>query len=642
MGLGEALIHMRFSSFSRLQLPLQLAVFLLCILPLLWAAIFLHLSRLLEQTNSHATKELHNLAHAFAEEVHSSINSIDLTLLDLREHWRGDRAEFMKLISWRQRYLENEVVFQVAVIDGKGMLVFSSIDSQVKPVDLSDREHFRVHSEDHTDKLFISKPLLGRISQRWSIQFTRPLRDERGAFAGVIVLSVAPDYFARFYDNIDLGGDSSITLLRNGGEILARSPKQDMAMGKTITGAPFLKKDGGYIPVTGIYQRASQVDGVERLFAWRFLSKGDLAVLVGRSKEEILRPYVGQRKTYVMAGAGVTVLLALFCYFLLEGVRQRARAAAVLAESEARWKAALEGAGDGVWDWDLKKGEVLLSAQAQQMLGLDTDRIASGPEFFDRLVHPDDVAGVQQCLEEHIRGLTESFSHECRVRCSDGGWKWILARGMVMSRTREGRAKRMVGTYTDTTERRDKEDLARHLAEHDALTGLPNRVLFYDRLRQAIAVAKRDRKPLAVMFIDLDKFKPVNDHFGHDMGDLLLKQVAKRLRGCLRASDTLARLGGDEFTVILPAIAAERHAVTVAENIRYALNQPFDVAGHALSISSCVGIAIYPDHGDNEAELTKNADSAMYRAKDGGRNAVLVYRPADQEQAPSQQAARGA
>ena len=172
---------------------------------------------------------------------------------------------------------------------------------------------------------------------------------------------------------------------------------------------------------------------------------------------------------------------------------------------------------------------------------------------------------------------------------------------------------------------RQSEEKHRRLAHYDVLTGLPTRVLFSDRLKQSIRSAKRNKKHLALMFLDLDKFKPVNDSFGHAVGDLLLKEVAVRMQSCVRASDTVSRIGGDEFVILLQDVADAQSAFYVAEKIRLALNQPFELAGYQMSISCCVGIALYPDHATDERTLTKNADIAMYRAKENGRNQVQVF-----------------
>jgi len=192
-------------------------------------------------------------------------------------------------------------------------------------------------------------------------------------------------------------------------------------------------------------------------------------------------------------------------------------------------------------------------------------------------------------------------------------------------RREDGSIYALCGISTDITERKDAEEHMSHMAQYDALTHLPNRALFNDRLQQAIAAAQRHKEHLALMFLDLDKFKPVNDTYGHGVGDLLLKEVAQRIQECLRESDTAARLGGDEFVVLLPTIEAAQDAGKVGEKILHALNRPFELAGHSLQISSSIGVAVYPEHGRDEKLLVKNADIAMYHAKKNGRNNVKLY-----------------
>jgi diguanylate cyclase (GGDEF)-like protein/PAS domain S-box-containing protein len=194
-------------------------------------------------------------------------------------------------------------------------------------------------------------------------------------------------------------------------------------------------------------------------------------------------------------------------------------------------------------------------------------------------------------------------------------------------RREDGSIYALCGISTDITERKDAESHLSHMAQYDALTHLPNRALFDDRLKQAIAAAQRNKARLALMFIDLDRFKPVNDTYGHGVGDLLLREAAARIQNCLRDSDTAARIGGDEFVTLLPAIETETDASKVGEKILHALNRPFELAGHNLKISSSIGVAVYPQHGKEEKRLIKSADIAMYHAKKAGRNNVKIYQP---------------
>ncbi len=423
-----------------------------------------------------------------------------------------------------------------------------------------------------------------------------------------------------------------------------------------------------------------------------------------------------------------------------------------LKESEERWKFALEGAGDGVWDWDIPGNRIIYSQRWYEIQGYAYGSMKPEAEEWQRLVHPDDLPRIERELQAHFRQESPSFRCEHRVKCSNGEYKWVLGRGMVVKRDAEGRPLRAIGTHTDISERkRSEEKLVRseaslraiidnipylvwlkdtesrfiavnlaflrttgrasmddvigktdfdlwpgelakkyrsddldvmdrrlqklteessldngeiswvetfkapivdskgnllgttgfarditekkhaqevmqHMAHYDPLTDLPNRILLTDRLQQALAIAKRDRSHLALMFIDLDRFKPVNDELGHEVGDLLLSDVARRMQFCVRESDTVARIGGDEFVVLLSAIEVLEDALMVAEKIRCAMSQPFEIAGHTLRISSSIGVAFYPEHGINDTQLMKHADIAMYQSKMEGRDKVVVYR----------------
>jgi diguanylate cyclase (GGDEF)-like protein/PAS domain S-box-containing protein len=301
------------------------------------------------------------------------------------------------------------------------------------------------------------------------------------------------------------------------------------------------------------------------------------------------------------------------------------RLSKALRESEERWKFALEGSGDGVWDWNVPADKVIFSKRYKDMYGFSDDAIAANEDAWQQRIHPDDRARVEEEIHACLEGRTASYTNEHRVRCKDGSIKWVLARGMVVSRDANGKPLRMIGTHTDITKRKAADENMHYQAHHDSLTGLPNRALMSYRLQQALAQAKRDKTHSAVMFIDLDKFKPVNDKLGHAVGDILLTQVAKRIQASVRAADTVARIGGDEFIVLLPKIEQEQDAMIVAQKILHALNQPFEVARHTLNISSSIGVAVYPEHGNNDLLLIKNADTAMYYAKEGGRNNFKFY-----------------
>ncbi|MBK5966142.1 hypothetical protein CCR95_19165 [Thiocystis minor] len=224
----------------------------------------------------------------------------------------------------------------------------------------------------------------------------------------------------------------------------------------------------------------------------------------------------------------------------------------------------------------------------------------------------------------HLQG-GEPWSGELINRRKSGEVYWEEAH-VAPIKDRTGQTTHYVAVKLDITERKHAHQQLDYLAHHDAMTHLPNRILFFERVAQTLTLAKRNRTKFALLLIDLDKFKPINDTHGHAVGDLVLLETAKRLSGSVRESDTVGRIGGDEFVVLLPHIGSADHATIVANKIRQALKQPLTVAETTLFISSSIGIAVYPEHGQDQLALTTHADSAMYAAKASGRDKVKVFR----------------
>lgn len=315
------------------------------------------------------------------------------------------------------------------------------------------------------------------------------------------------------------------------------------------------------------------------------------------------------------------IILSIMLLSLMVGVIYAAR----LKASEALWKFALEGSGDGVWDWDIDNNLARLSDRYKQMFGFNDGDINTNIQNWKNCIHPDDAASKDEAMNNYLAGKSEKYVHEHRVICKDNSIKWMLSRGMIVKRDKNGKPLRMVGTHTDITARKLLEDKLKNLAHFDTLTNLPNRALFGDRLKLALAYAKREKKMLAVMFIDLDKFKEINDLYGHKAGDIVLKQVSQRLVSCVRESDSVARMGGDEFVVLLPIIENEVDALLMSDRILKTLARPIKIAQAHLHITSSIGIAIYPQHAKDEKLLVINADMAMYQSKKDGKNQAKIF-----------------
>lgn len=288
----------------------------------------------------------------------------------------------------------------------------------------------------------------------------------------------------------------------------------------------------------------------------------------------------------------------------------------------AAQRLAMVGAHDGIWVWDPLSKELNAGERLMQILGYDKDVIADTHAWLE-IVHPEDRGHYNHEVSRHLKGLTEHFYCEYRVRASNGEYRWLASRGMA-ERDRRGVARLMAGSVTDITERRAQEEQVRYLAHHDHLTGLPNRLLLADRVERALAAARREDSMVALLFIDMDRFKDVNDSLGHTTGDTLLQAVATRLTGLVREADTVARQGGDEFIVLLPSLADAAQAMQVAEKIVAAFRQTVTIGEREFYINASVGLGLFPRDGTDLDTLLRAADTAMYAAKHAGGNAVGV------------------
>jgi len=1154
----------------RLQpLSYALIVFFVVLIVALWFAINQQLDTARKDAVRNARNDLTNLSLAFSEHIRSLAQGLDQALVGLREHWPDGRKDFEAAVQRYQDTVGRDYNIQIAVIDAGGLLAYSNLNPDAKPISLADREHFRVHRDSGVDRLFISKPVLGRVSKRWSIQFTRPIPLPDGSFGGVLVMSVAPEYFSDFYRRIGLGPDSAINLFRHSGEVLARSPPLDMAVGEQANDLLPDALDSADSPIIEV---VSPLDQVMRLYAIRHLPELGLSVSVGRSVQSIIDSTADQRRSLILMGAGATLAILAFAvsvlvslahrsraawrmanarardrvlitaleaapsgivvtdakvniqwanpafskltgyslkeaigrkpgelvksghqderfyeamwqalhagkiwhgelvnrrkdgkpYFeelviapvandqgqtahyvgikqdvserkaaeaviaresernqmllrmasdgiyivdrhgrfldvniactrmlgytreqflsmsvfdidamlapekiecslreLFDGTRQsvvfetrhrtvdgaiieveissglvsvgdelllycsvrditeRTRLVAALAETERLWRFALDGSGVGVYDWDLKTGAVAFSDSANALLGIERDRPIKHIDDWASRVHPLDERTRSHALDACLWGETPTYQCEYRYRIPSGHWKWILSRGAVIRHLPDGSPARFVGTFADIdkekrkreqaelrtrvmelltrggslddildltlgglesnnfglvfaffvndgnghlratststsgrgqiegrsfdfdgdivsagcsicmgeviegateggywrslnalaeqaglflcwsepvlsrsgqpegalvafSESRDEfvppdlpeiqqnaaligiaihrkqtdealrlaasvyeasseavmvvdpgnrivavnpaftsttgytidevrgqdpallasgrhdKDFYQHMwqsilstgswqgeiwnrrkngeeyvewvsintvlddagdvqrrvaifndvserkaaeamvwrkANYDGLTGLPNRQLFLDRIQQALIKAGRDGDAAALLFIDLDHFKDVNDTLGHEAGDLLLQEAAERIRGCVRHSDTVARLGGDEFTVLLTSVEDPSVVERVARSIASRLAGPFRLGAESAYVSASIGITLYPQDGQTVEMLFKQADQAMYAAKAAGRNGYSWFTPAMQRAA---------
>jgi diguanylate cyclase (GGDEF)-like protein/PAS domain S-box-containing protein len=722
----------------------------LLLIGVVWIIAGLHVEGERTAAERAAVQNSTNLAGAFEEHLSRSLNEIDRSIKVIRAEYLEAPGEF-DLRGWLNRsQLFDDQTLQVSIVSRDGYITASSVVSASSVgTDLRDREHFKFQASATDDQLFISKPVVGRTTGKWSIQLTRRIVDADGVFDGMIVASLDPAYLARFYDSVNLGTDGYVRVIGVDGIIRAASGGRNLPLGKNFSGGDlfghFAKEAQGWF-----YTESRRSDSVPRLVTYRGIKNYPLIITVGLATSEIFSSVNANKRTYFLLAALLSVLIVLVMIVGIRGRILRNRMTRERGLQNQRLDAVLRNMPLGVCLVDDDGRLSLSNERFRSMYGVPADLVTPGTRVRDIVQYRAKAGTFVGNVDEFYKGLVSSLAQGSVVRrttelgdgrtvsvlsqpVAGGGWvsihedtteqhaarehlqqtkrfldsiienvpipivvkdaasrRFVLVnqaferffgrpRSQLIDRTAfdlypletaktitesddeavrtkerkvnvdlplatpamgsrsvtttrlvvtdaHGEPKYIITVIEDITDKKKAHAKIAHMAHHDPLTELPNRARFSERLDEALSRVNQGVK-LAVLFLDLDHFKTVNDSLGHPIGDELLRVVAERLRTCVADTDTVARLGGDEFAIIQCGASDPSEISSLAERIRVAVTAPYDLGGLRAIIDVSIGIVRAPRDGIASSELMKRADLALYRAKADGRGKHCFFEP---------------
>jgi diguanylate cyclase (GGDEF)-like protein len=595
-----------------------------------------------------AYKDTTNIAAVLAVQTAQAVRSIDLVISDVQDRilsngvTTSDDLRRVMATEYGHALLKNRLdrlpeADGVFVTDADGHSLSSSRAWPGPQLDLADRDYFKHFKHSQEKNVYVSFPAPNRVTGLPSVFFAKPIRGADGVFLGVVAIGTPIAQFRHIYATVDLLGDYGFMLSRADGTIVVRYPEERSLMGqKAPASSPWyalVAQGGGQFRSNGIFVSGPRLVSVHPVPTY------PLVVSVGIIENTALAVW-RQRSAFIAIG---TVLALICSFFLLWAVSNRVRLlkksemslaeqkeilaakSHELEEAKARTDAAIENVQQGISMFDAAQRLVICNQRYLEIYGLSPDVIKPGCTFQEIMVEYQKTLGKNigkpgEYLAENIAQVLQGkkFSHTAtltngRIIASassptpDGGW---------------------IATHEDITERHRADALIAHMARHDALTSLPNRVVYEQKFDEALSRLKRHGEPFAVLMFDLDRFKVVNDTLGHPAGDKLLKAVAQRVLPCVRELDAIARLGGDEFAILQTHLGdPELDARLLANRLLDAMGAPFMIDDHQLQVGLSIGVALAPKDGADMERLEKNADLALYRAKKEGRNRLRFFDP---------------
>jgi len=572
------------------------------------------------RTIAHGEQELHRMALMLAEQADRTFESLEIIQsglvrefaskgIDTREEFAEQRDDKSLRQSLHDRVADLAHVDAVAVVDHEGKIVNYSHDWPAPSAEFADRDYFKKMQESTTAERFVTEPVLSRTSGSWTIYLAHRVTGADHVFLGVVLGAIKLQYFEAFYATVAETSGDVIALLRSDGSVLARYPSLVIAN------------------ATNLLPKAPPVAEHSHV-ARQKLASYPLEVTVTRSDDAMLGNW--RRQAMALGIGALLVEIGLIAVVLLVVRQMRSHALLDATErarhlQDLRFAMALENLSQGLCMVDGAGQILVMNPRLGEMLRLPRDQNFVGSPIRDLARASISEGGLTardaRALARQIRALLATPEAAPSVwQLGDGRSLLVSLRGMP--------GNGWLATMEDITERRRAEARIQYLAEHDPLTDLPNRALFAERLKLALAQSRKGH-PCAVMCLDLDHFKQVNDALGHAIGDALLRATAGRLRHAVRDGDTVARLGGDEFTVLQTGALQPMEAEALAQRLIAAMSAPYTIEGHSITVRVSIGIAVLTEgHAEDEASALRKADFALYQAKNDGRSRYCLFTPA--------------
>jgi diguanylate cyclase (GGDEF)-like protein/PAS domain S-box-containing protein len=596
-------------------------------------AVVLTICQLREDAIRAAVSESGSIASVLASQLSRSVQSIDVTLLDIKRKVEAnssgasgdfsadfDRGEFLQTL--RRRLAGTPQVFSLAVTNKDGQIVVSTLSGVQAEYDISSRDFFR-DARDRTDGgISISIPSANPVTGTRMVIFARRLQNSNGEFAGIVFASVNTKYFEDIFSAIQSVHSLLFTLLNPDGVILFRQPDDRESAGLELSDkAQWSKALANDDPV---FRLRGKADNNIRYVSIRRVPHYPLIVDISLTESTVLETWERRAATII---AGSSVLLALSFYLLAaitRQVRSLTRSRASLAEKSQQLDAALNNMSQGLTMYDSEGRLIVSNAEFQRISGLTAEQLKPGTTLAD-------IMRARIALGTASDNAPELFadSFELAQRTGSSRTTLKLGDGRTISVMRQMMSTGgWVSIHQDITEQKRIEAQLARMARYDELTGLANRTLLTEKISEALGRSRRNGEEFSVMMLDIDRFKTVNDSLGHPAGDSLLKEVARRLKETTRETDCVARLGGDEFAVLHAAEPDQRQgAIALSSRILHAIRQPYELEGRTLNVGTSIGIAVAPRDGTAANTLIKHADLALYQAKAQGRDRSCFFEP---------------